>query len=311
MAGENVVYRRATPTDRDGILAVSAHFENDWIGYVIDEALAYEPGGIFVAEIDGHVAAICAADVKGDHAWLQAMRVEPAYQNHGLATRLTERVLEACAAWGCRKARLGTAVTNAPVHHFIGGKLGFRDVGRWVEAEERADFEPFPSPPEPDVAGGLRAATVADLDETWAYLLSAGGPKLLSPAGEPWQVGDLSPDGVAAHLAGASSLLHRSAGADRRPGPIDGLVLLSPLPPDSDDEGGSGWGCVAYLDGPPPVVKALFAAALGAIRRENPAKLLHLSLARGQWERLAALVKPGWPTKGLEFDGVIYEKDLG
>jgi GNAT superfamily N-acetyltransferase len=101
--------------DREGILALSSLFRNDWIPYAVDNILAQERGGFYVAELDGRVVAVCAAAGRGETAWLQAMRVDPDFQGRGVATALTAYVLDECLRLGCRSARLFTAVTNDPV----------------------------------------------------------------------------------------------------------------------------------------------------------------------------------------------------
>lgn len=327
MAGD-VVYRRAVPSDREGILAVSGLFPDNWIPYVIDEALAAERGGFFVAEVAGRIAAICGARVAGNCAWLEAMRVDPAYQGRGLATTLTVRVIEACARWGCRKARLSTAKTNAPVHHFIGKKLGFVALGRWVVSEEETDLDPLGSrAPAGSTGSGeaagavratetVRAARPGDLAAAWAFLeesCRAGRiqpPGLMSLVGDPWRPVDMSRAEVARHIGEGGCLLHRPGPNEAAGEAVDGLAMVGVFPPDPGESTDRGWSCVSFLEGSPPVAAALLAAAVEVVRGEKTVATLTVSLPGSQWETLLSVVKPGWP-KDLALDGVIYEKDLG
>ncbi len=330
MAGE-VVYRKAVPSDREGILAVSALFPDDWIPYGIDEALAAERGGFFVAEAAGRIVAICAAQVEGDRAWLEAMRVNPAYQGRGLATTLTAHVLEACGRWGCRKARLSTDRTNAPVHRFIGEKLGFSALGRWVVSEEETDLDPLTTqaPAGPTgagaavrvvgvvrAAGTVRAACPGDLDTVWGFLeesCRAGRvrpPWLMSRVADPWRIVDMSRAEVTRQIESGICLLHRSAPGGAAGEAIDGLALAGVFAQGSPLASDYGWSCVSFLEGQAPVVAALLATAMEVVGAEKTAASLTVSLPASQWETLLSIAKPGWP-KGPALDGVIYEKDLG
>ncbi len=263
-------FRRATRADREAILAVSALFPEDWIPYVIDAALGVDRGGFFVAERGGRVIAVCSAHLDGEAAWLQAMRVDPAFQNAGVATALTRHVLDSCRAWGCRYARLSTSVTNRAVHHFIGEKLGFMNLGRWVVADNLEDWEPFVAAQGKEVLGpagagdaetgrtaratgaagaacaranGATPAGPQDAQAVWRFVEARSRegrvqpPWLVSPPGDPWRVVDLTPTLLSSYLRAGGVLTHASGGD------LDGVVLCGVFPfnpSGGETEGGPG-----------------------------------------------------------------------
>lgn len=332
--GRATVLRQATPADREAILAVSALFPNDWIPYVIDDALGAERGGFFVAERAGRVIAICAANVhdcdQGDAAWLEAMRVDPAFQNAGVATALTRYVLDRCTAWGCRYARLSTSVSNRPVHHFIGDKLGFSNLGRWVFVDDLEDWDPFgaapatPPLPVPDLAG-IRPAGPGDLSAIWSFIADRcrrgliEAPWMISPLGDPWRVVDLTEAELGRQLRAGRAFVHETGQTRGATGPagrrtgdrsIDGLVLFSLFPADPGRSIHRAWACVSFLEGDAPVVARLLAEALAAARRDGLAVRLAVSLPQSQWETLRTVTRPDWPAGGPSLEAFIYQKDL-
>jgi hypothetical protein len=78
---ENLLFRPARPDDKQAVLAISAHFPNDWLRFAFDAMT--EAGRLFVAEETGseataeRVVAVCGYNSIGDTAWLQAMRSTP------------------------------------------------------------------------------------------------------------------------------------------------------------------------------------------------------------------------------------------
>jgi len=266
LAPAEVVYRKAGPADRESILAVSALFPDDWIPYAIDEALTRERGGFFVAEVGGKVAAVAAARISGDAAWLEAMRVDPAYQGRGLATALTVHILAACARWGCRKARLSTAETNAPVHHFIGRKLGFSALGRYIFSAEETDLDPLGTN-RPAAQAAVRPGTLDDIEAVCRFVSDRAREGYLRPAGllasfgDPWRLVEFSPSEVARYAEAGGCLVHRPAreGGDAGSAEIDGVALYALVPEDPFEAGPAGpgarpaaaptWACLVYLEG--------------------------------------------------------------
>jgi len=333
-----LVFRRASPADREGILAVSAHFEDDWIGYVVDAWLLREKGGFFVAETGGQIVAVCAATLDplahapgdaatlvsaastspGLGAWFSAMRVRPDCQSRGLATGLTRHVLDACRAWGCRYVRLSTDVTNKAVHHFIGDTLGFANLGRWIFQGGVNDWTPFDD--SAATVSGVRTASLDDLDTVWAFLREGFRSGRIHPAGmvappdDPWRLVDFTRDRLADHLGSGLCFVHEAGGSPNGAPPgvaaIDGLVLAASHPDDPDTPGRPAWSTISMLEGPGHVAAALLARALKAIHSNPAITEFDASLPESQWERLQAMARPGWPSSPPPLDAFIYHKGL-
>ena len=333
-----LVFRRASPADREGILAVSRHFEDDWIGDVVEAWLLREKGGFFVAETGGQIVAVCAATLDplapapgdaatpasaastspGLGAWFSAMRVRPDCQSRGLATGLTRHILEACRAWGCRYARLSTNVTNKAVHHFIGDNLGFSNLGRWVFQGGVNDWTPFGD--SAAAVSGVRTASLDDLDTVWAFLGEGFRSGRIHPAGmvappdDPWRLVDFTRDRLADHLGSGLCFVHEAGGSPNGSplgaAAIDGLVLAASHPDDPDMPGRPGWSSISMLEGPGHVAAALLARALTAIHSDPAITEYDTSLPESQWERLRAVARPGWPSSPPALDAFIYHKEL-
>jgi len=307
-----VILRRAAPVDREGILEVSACFDNDWIPYAIDRLL----GGVgcarfYVAEIGDRIAAVCAAEKQSGGAWLEAMRVRPDIQSRGLATALTEFILNDCAAWDCRFARLSTAVTNAPVHRLIGEKLGFHPLGRWVWAGGITDFQALPAAAGAEAAGdpgvaSVREARPDELERVWTFIQtrfrdgSVNPAHLVCPPEHRWSLVDFTRD-VAGKLLESGAVLISESGPAAA---IDALAVMMP-------ESGHWGPCLAFLEGVPPRVRALLAAALSRAAGSDPRQELLINLPASQWETLRRVVRPGWPPDGPSMEAVIYHRELG
>lgn len=323
-------FRRAGPEDRGRILALSSLFPNDWIPHALDDMLAEERGGFYVAELGGRLVAVCAAAGRGETAWLQAMRVHPDFQGRGVATALTAYILDECKRLGYRSARLFTAVTNDPVHRLIRGKLGFRARGRFVIADGIRDLRPFRQAPD---LSRVRVGRPADLEDAWALCERAvregaiDPPGLAAPPGDPWRVDDFTRETLAGHLeAGRMLVSERKARA--RPGQagaegatdtraargLDGFVLWHrpagrPQEPEDQGDGGAS-ATVFYLEATGETVASLLAAAVAAIQSGGTVTEMALSLPRSQWEKLMRVVRPGWPPAGPSEEVVVYEKNL-
>jgi len=319
-----VVFRRATPADRDGILEVSACFENDWISHATDWLLGGDESvRVYVGDAAGKIVAVCAAEKFGRAAWLEAMRVRPDSQKRGLATALTRFILDDCRQWGCRAARLSTAVTNAPVHRFIGEKLGFRALGRWVWVDDLEDFDLLAQPPAgarrardlrpPEAptpgptpgSAAVREARPDELDRVWQFLETrfregrVGPGRLICPPGHRWSLIDFTPAQAETFVREGVVLL-AEAGA----GAIEGLAVLEPETPYWDP-------CLAFLEGPPDRARDLLVEVLARTVEDAPEPRLMISLPATQWENIREILRPGWPPDGPSLLAVIYEKDLG
>lgn len=161
--------RAARPEDRDAVLAFCAHTWEwgDYIERVWDEWLHDPKGQMFVATVDGQPVAVAHLRMlSATEAWLEGMRVDPAYRRQGLATALDNAMLAEAMRRGAKVARLITESTNtasisALSHNFM------RQVGAYVP------FKAMPLTTAPKSQYGLETpqlATSADIDEIVGYL---------------------------------------------------------------------------------------------------------------------------------------------
>lgn len=318
-AANAITFRPATPADREVTLAISAHFENDWLAYAFDQSTA--EGRFFVAEEAGRVIAVCGYADLGPVAWLQAMRVHPEAHNRGVATEFTLYLLDECRRKGFRTARLDTHVDNQPVHHLVGRKLGFRRRGTFFVAGAKAGI---PIVTQPASTAGVREATTDDLEAAWAFLSRRAADGHLYPADlappveHVWQLGDFDRDGLARRLEQGRVLLAEDAGG------ITGLGVwhrgvhepdpdeAAPEGPDAPPPGPFVYGSVSYLEGDAPVQASLLQAALDRIGRPEPWSYFDLGLIESQWRSMQPLLDQGWLAgPDTIFEGVVYDKELG
>jgi GNAT superfamily N-acetyltransferase len=165
----NTVIRPAQPEDRDAVLAFCAHTWEwgDYIEYVWDEWLHDPQGQLFVATIDGQPVGVAHLRMLSTtEAWLEGMRIDPAYRRQGLATALDNAMLAEAMKRGATIARLTTESTNTASISAL-KNIFMRQVGAFVP------FKATPLTTAPKSQYGLETpqlATHADLDEIIAYL---------------------------------------------------------------------------------------------------------------------------------------------
>lgn len=92
--------------------------DGDYIPYVWDEWLA-DPQGVMIAgDLGGHMVALARINLHAPgQAWLEGMRVDPAYRGRGIGWRFLQYCLDYARQHGMRVARLATASGNTTVHH--------------------------------------------------------------------------------------------------------------------------------------------------------------------------------------------------
>jgi len=89
------------------------------------EDLQKELPGFFIAEANGKTAGCIGLENYGDAALLRSMAVYPEYRNQGIASRLTETLLQQAAAEGVKEIYL---LTETAENYFL--KKGFRTISR-------------------------------------------------------------------------------------------------------------------------------------------------------------------------------------
>ncbi len=111
----NTEIRPARPEDRDAVLAFCRDTWDwgDYIEYVWDEWLRDTQGLLLVAVADEHPVGIAHLKMlNATDAWLEGMRVDPAYRRHGIAAALITTMLAEAMQRGATKAGLITESTN-------------------------------------------------------------------------------------------------------------------------------------------------------------------------------------------------------
>ena len=144
MTPNTITVRRARRDDLDAIIAVEAGSTPGlrYVARVFDDFVSDEIGEFSVAEIDGQVVACGKFTLLPDHsAWLETLRVLPAYQGRGAGKRLYERFFEVARRAGVTTLRMYTGVTNL-VSKGLAERFGFRLAGTfrgaWLPLEAAA-----------------------------------------------------------------------------------------------------------------------------------------------------------------------------
>lgn len=126
--------RPARPEDRDAVLAFCAHTwdDGDYIQYVWDGWLNDDRGVLLVGLLDGQPVAINhVAMISEDEAWLEGMRVDPAFRRSGFGRILVSRSLVAARDREAAVARLFTSSHNLASQGMI-ARFGFVRVAEMV-----------------------------------------------------------------------------------------------------------------------------------------------------------------------------------
>src|SRR5437762_11991529 len=135
--------RPARPEDREAVFAFCEQTWEwgDYIEYVWDEWLHDSKGILFVATIDGKPVAVSHLQMLNEtDAWLEGMRVDPAYRQHGLARALDDVMLAEAMRRGATNARLITESTNTIAISLIERGF-FRKIGSFALFRAKARSE--------------------------------------------------------------------------------------------------------------------------------------------------------------------------
>jgi len=161
--------RPARAEDRDIVLAFCAHTWEwgDYVEYVWDEWLNDPDGLLLVATVDELPVGIAHMEMLSPtDAWLEGLRVDPAYQRQGLGTVLNTACIEEAMKRGARYARLVTSFDNVASIAMV-ERLFWRRVGAFAPFSA----EPMDTLSEREVGHDLpRLATAADGDDIMDYL---------------------------------------------------------------------------------------------------------------------------------------------
>jgi len=161
--------RTARPEDRDTVFAFCAHTWKwgDYIERVWDEWLQDSTGKLFAAVADERPVGIAHLRMlNSTEAWLEGLRIDPAYRQQGIGTALNMAELEEAIHRGATNARCVTESTNTGSIRIVDA-IHMRQVGA---------FAPFRAHPleattkQQSTSENTQLATADDLDEIIDYL---------------------------------------------------------------------------------------------------------------------------------------------
>src|SRR5258708_6389370 len=161
--------RPARPEDREAVLAFCMHTWDwgDYIESVWDEWLHDPQGKMYVATVDGKPVAVSRFRMlTPTEAWLEGMRVDPAYRQLGLAKAINDVMLAEAQRRGAAVARLMTESTNTAAIRVI-------ERGLMQQVGALAPFKAVPVSTPPRSQYGLETpelATSADVGAIVEYL---------------------------------------------------------------------------------------------------------------------------------------------
>lgn len=231
--------RPARPEDRDAVLAFCAHTwaDGDYIEYVWDDWLKEDGKSVLlVGLLDGQPVGINHMRMlSDDEAWLEGIRVDPAYRREGIGRVLTSRALVAAREHGATVARLLTAFDNVASQGML-ARFGFLRVAEMALfrgpalAQDDGVAIATPTRPGPD-----------DFERLWEWLVQSNlAPLTGGLEYADWQARALTEPLLRGYLAAGQARLIEEWGA------IQALAIAVPTAPDWDR---TPTIAVRYIDG--------------------------------------------------------------
>jgi ribosomal protein S18 acetylase RimI-like enzyme len=174
---EKIRVRPAQPEDREQVLAFCGRtFEwGDYIGDVWDRWTNDPAGPLLVAVVDDQVVGTGKVTMtSGSEAWLEGLRVNPAFRGQGLAQAMYEAAETTARKRWAKVARYATFSSNTAIHK-LSERFGYRRVARFIEFAAPAEAGTAPEQLRQVDAGAAEVllATTAGLAATGG--LYAGG----------------------------------------------------------------------------------------------------------------------------------------
>jgi GNAT superfamily N-acetyltransferase len=176
----------------------------------LDIYLQARPASWCVIEQDGRLLAAAGCLAYGRFAWLGLVATHPDARGRGLASQVSQHLVEWARAAGCETVALDASVTGQPVYE----RLGFEQVGATAEL-----LCPAGTPPPPGERAAL--ASPADLDAIVAFDRGVfGGDRatllraLAEHAHGSWYVTRTPAGHVAGYLLARGHLIGPAAAAD-------------------------------------------------------------------------------------------------
>ncbi len=258
--------RRAREEDREAVLAFcSQTWEwGDYIEYVWDEWLHDPQSALFVATMDGQPVGVANIRMlNATEAWLEGMRVDPAFRQHGIASALFEAQITEALRRNALTARLITESTNTAAIRLIE-----RSFMRRVSAFAPFHAEPVTAPSKRQYGMDRPTlATSADIDDIIDYLNVSN----IFPA-----VGGLYNQGFTAYSITGELIAKKVAAQQiyilRRWDRLDGLAMVEPR-----ERQGEKHLFVGYIDGTTESI-SLIAYALRAMLPESGLEKVRASI---------------------------------
>lgn len=158
--------RPAQAQDKEAVLAFCQNTFSwgDYIANVWDDWLTYAGGQLFVASMAEQIAGIVHVALLDDRvAWMEGMRVNPAFRRQGVAHALDDTARAFARERGCRLARLVTSTKN------IAAQTLLEDIGY----QRAVRFNEWDAEPLPGDFSQMRIATENNVDEILAHWQSS------------------------------------------------------------------------------------------------------------------------------------------
>ena len=151
--------RKARPSDKEQLMSFirGVWGGHDYIPQVWDEWVRERASPVYVVEVDGVPVGMNRLKLLDDgSAWLEGVRVHPAYRGRGLATMLGENSLKVARRRGATLFRLASDSRNRAAHRQI-SRLGFAEAAR---------FSVYAPSKGPLARDGARLVLPSELDDT-------------------------------------------------------------------------------------------------------------------------------------------------
>jgi ribosomal protein S18 acetylase RimI-like enzyme len=139
--------RQLRESDKDDILEISRHTwdGHDYVPNFFDSWLKDKSSHPVGIEDEGHIIALANLRVidAGKTGWMEALRVHPNYRGKGLATILTQHVVQLAKSIPVQRIRYTTAVSNETSLHLaetVGMKRKFTLAGYWQEGPPKISW---------------------------------------------------------------------------------------------------------------------------------------------------------------------------
>jgi predicted N-acetyltransferase YhbS len=165
--------RPARESDTSDMLEVTRHLweGHDYVPHEWQGWLADPQGALLVAEHQGRAIGLGRLScIQARDWWMQGLRVHPEFEGRGVASQITEALVEAWRTKGGGAVRLATSSQRFPVHHLC-AQLGFVKVGEFTVFVAPAMFEDAPNLP--PLAQLFQPLTPSEAEAATAFTLKS------------------------------------------------------------------------------------------------------------------------------------------